>query len=1076
MKKHFSPFSIIVIYTCLTILGFFFIPQLSVRLNPSRKQPVVNIRFGMKGQSARVIETEVTSKLESMLNRLSGVRKINSHSGNGSGSITVHLSEHADPDILRFDISTVIRQSWASFPEGVSYPSIYMSGASKNANTPFLRYIINAPYSPIEIQDYVDNTIRPQLAEIKGIDKVEVSGASRFIYKLEYDFFQLQSHHVTVNNINEAINSYLSKEFLGVGKYQVTEGGTESIRINLLAKDIEQDFDPSLIQVINKEGKIIYLDQLVSVSYVEEESSSSFRINGLNSIYMSITAEEKSNQLALSKTIQTHLESLGTILPEGYELHLAYNEGDYIEAELNKIYFRSGLTVIILLLFVFIVYRNLKYSLVIITSLIANISVAAIFYYFLNVEMHLFSLAGITISLTLIIDNTIIMSDQIVQQGNRKAFMAILAATITTIGSLSIIFLMDKNVQLNLFDFSLVIIINLILSLITAITFVPALIEKLNLTKNPKINIEGKRKQTIVRKLGIRPERALLRFNRVYQSIIVFCSKKKVKKILILIVILIFGLPVFMLPDKLGKETNRSYANRNNEETTSKWKDWYNKTLGSVLYHEHIKPVADVALGGTMRLFVQKVRNGSYSSSDRSETTLNVAASLPNGSTKDQMDALIKKMEDYISEYKEIRQFETSIESGRRASIRILFHKEFQRGQFPYVLYSNLVSKATELGGGSWSVYGVGDGFNNDLKEQAGASRIKLLGYNYDELNALANTMKDSLLQYRRIKEVTIDSEFSWYKSDYMEFVFNLKKRKLAESNILPINLFQTLTPIFQRNINVATWGTNRQITPIYLYSKQNEVLDVWNLENLSGEINDKGFRLSELTNIEKSQVPQNISKENQQYKLCVQYEYIGSYQQANTVMDRQIELFNQAAPLGYKAEKESYRSWWEEGGTSQYWLLLLIVAIMFLTTSILFNSIKQPFIIIFIIPISFIGIFLTFYLFELNFDQGGFAAFILLSGLSINANIYILNEYNNILETNDKLPPMKAYLRAWNAKIRPITLTIISTILGFTPFMIGEFKEAFWFPLAAGTIGGLIVSFIALFLFLPLFIGVTKK
>ena len=65
---------------------------------------------------------------------------------------------------------------------------------------------------------------------------------------------------------------------------------------------------------------------------------------------------------------------------------------------------------------------------------------------------------------------------------------------------------------------------------------------------------------------------------------------------------------------------------------------------------------------------------------------------------------------------------------------------------------------------------------------------------------------------------------------------------------------------------------------------------------------------------------------------------------------------------------------------------------------------------------------------------------------------------------------PYKAYLKAWNAKITPIFLTVVSTILGFIPFMVGTDKEAFWFPLAAGTIGGLIMSVIGIFLYLPLF------
>jgi multidrug efflux pump subunit AcrB len=68
----------------------------------------------------------------------------------------------------------------------------------------------------------------------------------------------------------------------------------------------------------------------------------------------------------------------------------------------------------------------------------------------------------------------------------------------------------------------------------------------------------------------------------------------------------------------------------------------------------------------------------------------------------------------------------------------------------------------------------------------------------------------------------------------------------------------------------------------------------------------------------------------------------------------------------------------------------------------------------------------------------------------------------------------IKAYIKAWNAKVRPIFLTISSTILGFIPFMVGEYKEAFWFPPAAGTIGGLIVSFMALFFFLPMVMGVA--
>ena len=1062
-----SSFSIIIAFVCLSVLGLFFIPQLSVKLNPSRKLPVVNVSFTMHGQSARAIEMEVTSKLEAMLNRIRGVEGISSYSRNGSGSVTIRLSEHVDPDIARFEVSTVIRQTWPSLPPGVSYPSIYMSGTSQEVNYPFLRYTINAPFSPVTILEYAENTIKTKLTEIKGINRIDVNGAGKMIYQLDYDYIQLNRNKVSLQDIRSAIRSYLTKEFLGMGKIENEDQSEEWVRIALVADDRNKPFDPSLIQVKNSEGKILYLDQLVETHYVEENETSSFRINGLNSVYLSVTAEDNANQLKLGKQIKNLLETIEPEFPAGYELHLSYDSTQYIKEEMNKIYFRSGLTVLILLLFIFFVYRNVKYSLLIILSLIANICIATIFYYLLKVEMQLFSLAGLTISLTLIIDNAIVMSDQIINRRNKKAFMAILTATITTMGALVIIFFMDENTRLNLVDFAWVIIINLIISLFVASLLVPALIEKFNIGKR----ISGiKRTPCLYRFFN--PKRLVVRIYRIYETIIAFMFRWKVW--FILFIIFLFGLPVYLLPDKVNKSGNIYWTNT--KENTF-WEKLYNSTLGSTLYLEHIRPITNVALGGTSRLFAEKVQTGSYASGERGETTLSAAASLPNGATWEQMDHLIRKMENYLSEYPEVRMFETHIQNSRQANITVYFQKEHQRGSFPHYLKSNMISKAIEFGGGSWSVQGLGDGFNNAIKEQAGNTRIKLLGYNYDELNALADRLRDSLQIHRRIEEVTVDSKFSWYKNDYEEFVFKLDKERLAYDNILPAQLFNSIAPIFEKSSNADNWLGEGRVEPIRLYSKRVDDLDLWNLENYPGMVGEQGYKLKEIASIEKAQLPQDIAKENQQYLLCMQYEYIGSYQQSWNVSERELKKFNGQAPLGYKAETETSRYWWGNSeGSSQYWLLLLIAVIIFFATSILFNSLKQPLVVIFIIPISFIGLFLTFYLFNLNFDQGGFAAFVLLAGLSVNANIYVLNEYNNIRENRLTITPLKAYMKAWNAKIRPIFLTIISTVLGFIPFMIGEHREAFWFPLAAGTIGGLLFSFLALIFYLPLFMGVGKR
>jgi multidrug efflux pump subunit AcrB len=840
--------------------------------------------------------------------------------------------------------------------------------------------------------------------------------------------------------------------------------GKEWIRLVLMPEHDNREFDAGQIQVKVKDGRIIRLDELVKVVRMEEQPQSYYRINGLNSIYLSVVAEEAANQLELSKKVQACMDDIRLSLPAGYEIHTSYDTTEFIHDELNKIYLRTGVTVAILLLFVLLITFSPKYLFLIVTSLTVNMAIAVIFYYVFGLEMQLYSLAGITVSLNLVIDNTIVMSDHYLRCKNRKAFMSVLAATLTTMGALVIIFFLDERIRLNLQDFAAVVMINLGVSLLVALFFVPSLIDKIGLKRRRKSSLTGvKRKWKMgnTRFLGwlrSKMRRGPVYFSHFYRWLIQRLCRWRVAVCLLLL--LAFGLPVFLLPEKMDGD--------------GKWAEIYNKTLGTPTYKEKVKPIVDKALGGSLRLFVQKVYEGSYFTRNE-EVVLYANANLPNGSTLEQMNTLIKRMETYLSEFKEIKQFQTSVESARRASISIRFTKENQKSGFPYTLKANMISKALQLGGGDWSIYGLQDqGFSNSVRENAGSFRVKMYGYNYDELYSWATKLKEVLLSHRRIREVTVGSNFSWWKDDYQEFYFELDKQRMIGAGIGAGELFAAIRPLYGRNQEIGSVVTEDGTEKIKLSSRQSDQRDIWAMQYYPFRVGDKEYKLAELAKVEKGQMPQEVA--NQQYRLCLQYEYIGASEQGNKLLKKDLEEFNELLPMGYKAEAESNNWSWGGGANKQYRLLLIVIAIIFFITSILFNSLKQPLAIIFVIPISYIGVFLTFYWFKLNFDQGGFASFILLCGITVNASIYILNEYNAIRKRFPCLSSLRAYVKAWNTKVIPIFLTVVSTILGFIPFMVGAEKEGFWFPLAAGTIGGLVMSVIGVFIFLPVLTLNKKK
>ncbi len=1058
--RNLSSFTLIVIFVCLSLIGGVLVPLLPVKLAPSRTLPGLTVSFSMPGNSSRVIEAEVTSKLEAMMARVKGIRKVNSTSDNGRGSITLELDKHADIDATRFEVSTLIRQTWPQLPEGVSYPQISTRRSDDKAARPFITYTLNAPANPILIQRYAEENIKPVLGQLKGIYKVELNGATPMEWQLEYDSEQLSRLGITLSAVQQAINRHYEKEFLGVCSIEKGAGGKEWIRLVRTSTEKEMEFAPGAIQLQAEDGTMVTLEKLIKVKHVEERPQSYYRINGLNSIYLYVTAEETANQLKLSDEVKRLMGGLQQKMPAGYEVHIGYDATEYIQKELDKIYFRTGLTVLILLLFVALITRNLRYLLLIVTSLVVNISVAVIFYYTFGLEMQLYSLAGITISLNLVIDNTIVMTDHILHRRNLKAFVSVLAATLTTIGALVIIFFLDEKIRLNLQDFAAVVIINLAVSLFVALFFVPSLIDKIGLEKKKR------KKKGATRFLGaVLPQRLCPRptwakrlavcFTRFYQGLIYYLCRFRVMACLLLL--LGFGLPVFMLPEKIEGE--------------GKWAEYYNKVFDNSTYKDKVRPVVNKALGGSLRLFAEKVYEGSYFNRDEGEVVLSAYATLPNGSTLEQMNVLIKKMETYLSDFKEIRQFQTYVYNARQANIQIYFTKENQRSGFPYTLKAGIISKALTLGGGSWSVYGLQDqGFSNDVRESAGSFRVKLYGYNYDELSYWAEQLKEKLLLHRRIKEVTVNSEFSWWKDDYSEFYLDLDRQRMAKEHITATQLFTALRPIFGRDIYCGNVLFDNQTEQLKLSSLQGQQYDVWGLVNIPFVVNGHSYKLADFATVQKGQSPQKVAKENQQYRLCLQYEYIGSSEQGKKLLKKDLEEFNKVLPMGYTAENDQDYWSWNKKDNKQYALLLIVIAIIFFTTSILFNSLKQPLAIIFVIPISYIGVFLTFYLFGLNFDQGGFASFVLLCGITVNASIYILNEYNAIRKRYPLLLPVRAFTKAWNSKILPIFLTVVSTILGFIPFMVGDGKEAFWFPLAAGTIGGLVMSILGIFLFLPIF------
>lgn len=984
--KRIPTFTVLLLMVVLSLSGLATVPLLNIQYSPESAGRVLTVSYTWPNANERIIEAEVTSVLEGVLSGLGDCTSVTSVSERGRGDITLRFRKGTDMDAVRLEVSSRIRTAWESLPEGVSYPAILSGGRGARSRTA-LTYVFKSPRPSMEIEKFVTGYVMMPVSSVPGVDKVSFWGATPYELEVVYDYNAAELYGITAQNIASAFDLWYTSEILGLA---LVDDNTVNVKLACLRSG-----DIGEIPICNSSGRIICLRDIATWKYKESEPASYFRMNGLNTVMLSVDTAPEVNFLQTVEAVKRKMSEMQEYFPDDITASVTYDATEYISSELDKIYLRTGLCILILLAFVYLVSRSLKYLAAIFATLAVNIATAVLFYNIFHLPVHIYTLAGITVSLGIIIDTSIMMADHYSYYRNRSVFPALLGATATTIGALCVILLLPEKDKANLEDFSKVIMINLAVSLLTAWFFVPSLIERFPIRRPDIVLTMKKRRRTV-------------RWNRFYCSYLE--RGLKFRWIYLSVLILVFGGTGYMF----SKVIDRS--------------DYYREPGRDLLY---------------------------------------INAGMPEGCTVGQLNEVVKSMENYLSLFDEIETFITSIYDYDNAMIEVAFRPDVENTAFPSELKSMVTTMAMNFGGATWRIWGINDSyFNNNVVSDYKSNTIKLSGYSYDDLAGYADSLISYLESSRRVSapEMMLGS----FRLAGTEFNMEYDFEQLETIGISPYLYYNRLYSVLYDNELLTISGPSGDNVDVVLRSSSKDSFDLWHVLNSYTGTDNMKVRLSEIGSIEKQRTSLPIRRHNQSYEILVGYDFIGSYELAKAYMDDTLEHFNEdLLPIGYKAESTSVRSWDEESKLRYALSVLLVIAVIYVMTSMTFDSARFPLSVLLLIPISFVGVFLVFGLSEFTFDQGGFAALVMLSGIVVNAGIYLVNSF---VSDKSHRSDIRKYVKAFNHKIKPILLTVISTVLGLVPFLFDGPDEVFWFPFAVGTIGGMIFSLIALLLYFPVF------
>jgi multidrug efflux pump subunit AcrB len=1028
-------FRVVLVFACFFLGGMLLVLSPTSRFNYlPRIDPKVSITFRWNGRNALLVEEVVTSKIEGSLGSIKGIKCIKSVSRLGEGEVNVSLESSLNIEKIRFQISSLLKSLWVRLPPDVHLPSITLNDGSAGVEKPVLTLAVVGRGDRSSLTNYALAFLKRELLNVEGVSRVETLAAesNEIVVALKKSAIR-NAFGISSDDIRGGIQRYLVRENIGVVKIKTENGDsyvtTDIGNVGYTLSSLEE------IPLKQSSGRLVRVQDVAEVRVVPSHESSFFRVNGLNTVALKVYPSAECNPIRVSAAVLKALGELSSNGQKDIDLVITEDNYSYLFDELKVIAVFGSCSILFLGLFTLAWTRRFRCALVVLIFIAFNVGIAPIAYYIGENRIDPDLILSAIVSLALVAPA---MARQLYSlmcnsvQTFDKQFLAWSSMLI-----LSLIVFRFLDGESRLADFAYNLIINQMLICLTTFLLLPPLY-----------------RIVFWHSIGLVQRRESY-FHSGHYTLV-----RNSRFVLGFVVVLGFGLPFFLLPKKLDNDFSYSKL--------------YNKTLGNDWYLKNVRPSVDKWTGGFLRTFVNNALVDGGQEMPR-DPYLVVSLSLPIGTTIAQSNRIIQRMEVYLARLPCIKYF---IANGNSRYGLIFIYMKGSSSVFASLLKREVVSRSQEIGG-EWSVFGVGDAFSNKSMESAGSYNVALTGFNYTTLLNLTNRFRILMEKNSRFRDIYVTPELQYYRVPGKEFFLHVEGEWMAAKGITRRDLYSKLNVLDNSGAIVGRVSMTLDgiSYPIRVSDSDPETSDLWNVLNGPRDNHLRSYKLSNHSSLEEHEAPIAVQRENQQYKLFLQFNYLGSDKFASTNIQRLVDLFNKDLPVGYKIAFGNEKINQPVGHAPENSILIIVAtaAIIYGVAAVLLESLVTPLLVLMIIPISFIGVFISVYFFRLEYDQHTLSLFIVIALVAISSGLPIISDFCSRRELTEYnySSRLQSFLYSVNVNAFPILLGSVSMVVCLSPLLWTEI--GMWKNFAIGTIGGLLFSIIATVLYIPLFVKLKK-
>ena len=1031
------PVTTSMFFVGVLMLGLISLTRLPQELFPSITYPQLTIVTSYENAAPEEVETLITKIIEEAVGTVSKMKRISSVSKEGVSIVTAEFNWGASMDFASLGVREKIDLIKERLPLGSSDPIVMKFNPFE---LPVLTLSITGEQSQAELLRLSRKFIKDELEKVEGVASSNISGGLEREILVSIDAGRLQASGVSITKVADALKSsnlnypagtieehfyeYLIRT---MGEFQMVPDIEETV---VGKDDLEHRFGKATMakqqadqEGAVKESRLILLKDIAQIKDTFQDKTSISRYNGNDNISIAVQKQAGVNTLRVAERVRERLAEIREELPSNIDVEIIYDQSIFIKQSIRGVMEAAVQGGFLAFIVLFIFLRNIKAAVIVAFSMPISIMVAFSLMYFNGITLNMLSLGGLALGIGMLVDNAIVVIENIhshlnknkdikesAKEGANEVSGAIFSSTLTTVAVfLPMIFVVGVAGQL-FKELAFTVTFSLLASLVVALSLIPRL-----------ASIKGRQPKALKQK----EENVFLsKFGESYVKFARIILKMRWVFLIGVIVLFFVSMNLFLFLDKefMPKVDQREFIMKANMPSGAKLNvtDRVVKRIeGILLETEEIEGVA-VSIGSSKkRDYAQGLETmGSH----QSQIIVNLKKS--GRPTSEVIERLKKKFETVNMEGANIEYVlqESVFKSAMQGSAPIVIEIKGKDLKKIKEISEDMQMGLSKIRG----IYGI----RTSLSMPSPETKVNII----KDKSALYNLSTGVIAQsaHAAVKGVIATR----FKEEGREIDVRVRLRKEDRSRLSKLRNILIHSPLGIEvplsEVAYITQGVGP--SEIKRLDQQRAALVT---ANIAGRSLDKVITDIELL------------------KAGIERQKIGY---TGTVGAQEKEL-----TIAISGESQQM----SESFDSLRFALILSILLVYMIMAAQFESLWQPFVIMFTVPLSLIGVLGALFLTRTPVSVVVILGVIMLGGIVVNNGIILIDSINRMRKSGMDL--IDSVIESGRTRIRPIFMTTMTTVLGLLPLALGIAKGSeMQSPMAITVMGGLVVSTILTLLVIP--------